>query len=159
MRSKTTFITTDQNTTSMVLHENYADAPNRAYTEQLGEIGGTATVKVALLSAAHTKDVEGNETWDDVSADEVTGTGYDAGGQEIANDSLIRTGANTVYDGDDVLWSDSTIDAGHAVVYEDTGTDTTSSLLTHIDFEGEESSENGDFEITWDAAGIFEIQT
>ena len=143
----------------MTIHESYADAPYRAYTEQLGEIGGTATVKVALLSDAHVKDVEGNETWDNVQADEVSGTGYTAGGQEIENDTLVRTGANTVYDGDDVVWSDSTITASHAVVYEDTGTDTTSSLLTHIDFEGEESSENGDFEITWNAAGIFEIQT
>ena len=143
----------------MVLEHIYADAPYRAYTEQLGDIGGAATVKVALLSDAHTKDVEGNETWDNVQADEVSGTGYTAGGQEIENDTLVRTGANTVYDGDDVVWPDSTIVAHHAVVYEDTGTAETSSLLMHIDFEGEEDSENGNFSIEWDAAGIFEIQT
>lgn len=57
------------------------------------------------------------------------------------------------------MWTDSTITAGYAVVYHDTGTASTSTLLTLVDFEGEQSSDAGDFTISWDASGVFTVST
>lgn len=148
----------------MTLHNKYGHAPRKAYqNEDLRDPGDVGTtIKVALLNGAHTPDLNNHQTWADVSADEVTGTNYTAGGQEIANDTFTYDAATgtSEYDGDDVVWTDSTITAGYAVVYDDTGTATTSTLLTLVDFEGTQSSDAGDFTISWDATnGIFQLQT
>lgn len=147
----------------MVLHDMYSDAPNRALDGTLGDVT-TADVNVALLDDSHTKDLDANEVFDDLSADEISNTGsndsgYTAGGETLTTASLSRSSTVTTFDADDVTWGSSTIDAGHAVVYEDTGDDTTASLITHVDFEGEQSSDNGDFTISWDSNGIFEFDT
>lgn len=147
----------------MVLHDMYADAPHRAFDGTLGDVS-TQTIKVALLDSAHTKSLTGNEVFSDLSADEITNTGsndtnYSAGGQELTTVTLTRDGTVTTFDADDVTWESSTIDAGHAVVYEDTGDASTSTLLTHVDFEGEQSSDTGDFTIEWHDDGIFQLDT
>ena len=53
------------------------------------------------------------------------------------------------------------ITAGYAVVYDATpAADADKALLTLIDFEGEEVSEDGDFVIDWDDTnGIFQVDT
>ena len=59
-----------------------------------------------------------------------------------------------VLDAADTVWSASTITARAAVIYEDTGTPATSSLLGFCDFGANFSSSNGDFTIQWAAEGI-----
>lgn len=63
----------------------------------------------------------------------------------------------TRFDGDNISYTSSTITARYAVVYVDTGVDTTSALLGFVDFGQDESSSSGNFDITWSAEGILRI--
>jgi len=119
----------------------------------------TDTIKVALLTSSYTPDQDAHDYFDDVSANEVSGTGYTAGGETLANKTITYTGATNVMklDADDVTWSSSTITARYAVVYEDTGTPSTSPLLLYVDFGQDFSTSGGNFTITWNASGIATI--
>lgn len=115
------------------------------------------TIKVALLSSSYTPNQDTDDYWNDVSSYEVTGTGYTAGGATLANKSVTYTGATNVtkFDADDVSWTSSTITARYAVIYDSTGTASTSALIGYVDFGSNQSSSSGTFSIVWDAAGIF----
>lgn len=115
------------------------------------------TIKVALLSSSYTPNQDTDDYFNDVSAYEVTGTGYTAGGVTLANKSVsYNSGTNvTKFDADDVSWTSSTITARYAVIYDSTGTASTSALIGYVDFGSNQSSSSGTFSIVWDAAGIF----
>lgn len=118
----------------------------------------TDVVRVALLTAAYSPDQDAHDTFADVSAFETSGTGYTAGGEAIANKTLLPYDAPTNrqgLDGDDVTWANSTITARYAVVYIDDGS--TNPLLGYIDFGEDVSSTNASFTIQWDANGIFTL--
>lgn len=102
--------------------------------------------------------VDGGVTWEcvangDLAYHEVTGTGYTAGGQEIANKTLSQANGVTTFDGDNVSWANSTLTARYAVVYEAAS----KILLAYQDFGENKSSSSGTFEIQWNAEGIFTI--
>lgn len=115
------------------------------------------TIKVALLSSSYTPNQDTDDYWNDVSSYEVTGTGYTAGGATLANKSVTYTSGTNVtkFDADDVSWTSSTITARYAVIYDSTGTASTSALIGYVDFGSNQSSSSGTFSIVWDAAGIF----
>lgn len=118
------------------------------------------TIKVALLSSSYTPNQDTHDYWDDVSANEVTGTGYTAGGATLANKAAsYDAGTNVVkLDADDVTWSSSTITARYAVIYDDTpATSATKPLIGYVDFVTDQSSNNGNFTITWDSDGIVNV--
>lgn len=120
----------------------------------------TDTIKVALLSNAYTPDQDAHNYLDDVVANEVTGTGYTAGGATLANKTNSYNGATNVItlDADDVTWSSSTITARYAVIYDASpATNATKPLIGYVDFGSDQSSSNGNFTITWDATGIVRI--
>ncbi len=52
-------------------------------------------LKVALMKATYTPNLSTNEFWSTISADEITGTGYVAGGATLAGVTLTLTPANT----------------------------------------------------------------
>jgi hypothetical protein len=120
----------------------------------------TDTIKVALLSNAYTPDQDAHNYFDDVVANEVTGTGYTQGGITLANKTNSYNSATNVIvlDADDVTWSSSTITARYAVVYDASpATNATKPLIGYVDFGSDQSSSNGNFTITWDATGIVRI--
>lgn len=120
----------------------------------------TDTIKVALLSNAYTPDQDAHNYLDDVVANEVTGTGYTAGGSTLANKTNSYNSATNVIvlDADDVTWSSSTITARYAVIYDASpATNATKPLIGYVDFGSDQSSSNGNFTITWDATGIVRI--
>jgi len=114
------------------------------------------TLKIALLDSNHSFDAD-NNTWADVSANEVVGTGYTAGGATLANASVTQDNTNDLakIDADDVVWSGSTVTAAFAVIYDDTLAN--KDLICCIDFGGDVSSTNGDFTIEFNASGIMTI--
>ncbi len=116
------------------------------------------TINIMLVTDVYTPDIDTHLFIDDVS-NEITGTGYTAGGAVLANASIAIDTTNDLakYDGDDVIWASSTITAYGAVIYKDTGTPSTSPLVAYIDFGADKSSSGGDFKIVWDANGIFTI--
>jgi hypothetical protein len=118
------------------------------------------TIKVALLDNGHTPAQDTHNYFDDVVADEVSGTGYTAGGATLANAAFTYTGGTNVFklDGDDVSWAASTITARYAVIYDSTpASDATRPLIGYVDFGADVSSSAGTFTITWAAAGIATI--
>ncbi|NDF35596.1 MAG: hypothetical protein EB154_07055 [Nitrosopumilaceae archaeon] len=120
----------------------------------------TDTIKVALLSNAYTPDQDAHNYFDDVVANEVTGTGYTQGGITLANKTNTYNSATNVIvlDADDVTWSSSTITARYAIVYDASpATNATRPLIGYVDFGSDQSSSNGNFTITWDATGIVRI--
>lgn len=115
------------------------------------------SIKVALTTSAYTPNQDTHNYFDDVT-NEVTGTGYSAGGAAIANDTFALTNNVAKYDGDDVAWAASTITARRAVIYDDTpALATAKPLIGWIDFGQDEISSSGTFTIQFNASGIFTI--
>lgn len=119
----------------------------------------TDTVKLALVTSSYTPNVDTDEFYSDVTANEVEGTGYTAGGAEITSKAVTAdtTDDEGVFDGADVTWSTSTITAAGAVVYKDTGTATESPLICYFDFGGDKTSSAGNFVVSWNAEGILNL--
>jgi hypothetical protein len=119
----------------------------------------TDTIKVALLSSSYTPDQDVHDYLNDVSTYEVSGTGYTAGGNTLASKTATYDSANNVIvlDAADTTWASSTITARYAVIYDSTGTASTSALIGYVDFGSDQSSTNGNFTITWDSTGIVRI--
>lgn len=115
----------------------------------------TDTIKVALVTSAYTPDQDAHDFFDDVT-NEVTGTGYTAGGASLANKAVTadNTDNEGVFDADDTVWSTSTITARGAVIYKSTGTASTSALICYLDFGSDKVSTAGTFTIAWNAEGI-----
>lgn len=118
----------------------------------------TDTIKVALVTSSYTPNQDTHDFFDDVT-NEVSGTGYTAGGASLANKAVTadNTDNEGVFDADDVTWSTSTITARGAVIYKSTGTASTSALIAYIDFGSDQSSSAGNFTITWGAEGILNL--
>jgi len=115
----------------------------------------TDTIKVALVTSSYTPDQDAHDNFDDIT-NEVSGTGYTAGGASLANKAVTadNTDNEGVFDADDVVWSTSTITARGAVVYKSTGTASTSKLICYLDFGSDKISTAGTFTIAWNAEGI-----
>lgn len=132
----------------------YAQANLNAFLGNINDLNDAATtVNCALMADTYTPAQNTDDAWADISADEISGTGYSADGQEISNKSMTQSGGDAVFDGDNVAWTSSTLDARYAVIYE-AGS---GKLLAYVDFGEVKSSSNGTFEIQWNADGIFKI--
>lgn len=116
-------------------------------------------IKVALLTSSHAFNADStvDSEWADVSANEVSGANYTAGGQALAGKTVTvdNTDNEGVFDANDVNWAASTITARHAVIYDNTTTP--KYLIASIDFGQDTSSTNGNFQIQWDAEGIINL--
>jgi hypothetical protein len=116
---------------------------------------GSDTLKVALVTSSYTPNIDTNHFFSDLS-NEVSGTGYTAGGATLTSLAVSTDTTNDrgAFDAADVTWSTSTITARGAVVYKSTGTSSTSPLLCYFDFTTDQISSAGNFTITWNANGL-----
>lgn len=115
----------------------------------------TDTVKVMLCTSTYTPNQDTHRYKSDIT-NEVTGTGYTAGGATLASKTVTYTsGTNTLaLDAADPSWASSTITARYAVFYVDTGTSSTSPLICYADFGADVSSTANTFTLTLDASGL-----
>lgn len=112
----------------------------------LGNYNTSSTVKCALLGAGYTPSQTTHTRWSDLSANEVSGTGYTAGGNTVTvtytkdtvNHRLTIAFPSTT-------WPTSTITARYGACYVSTGTASTSPLLFLDDFGSAVSSSGGTF--------------
>lgn len=115
------------------------------------------TIKVMLTTSSYTPDQDTHDYKDDVT-NEVSGTGYTAGGMQLANDTLTYTAGSNVlkYDADDVTWTTVTLtDVKNAVIYDDTpGTAATKPLIGFGVIDTAVNPNAGNLVITWDSAGL-----
>ena len=116
------------------------------------------TFKCMLVTASYSPNLETHTNKSDVT-DEVSGTGYTAGGEALTNVTMTSSsdGTGTIkWDADDVSWTSSTLSNVRAgVIYDDTVTN--DRLIAYIDFGGSFSTTSGTFQIQWNAAGIFTL--
>jgi len=118
-------------------------------------VDAATQIKMMLVNSSHTNDIDTQEFISNVDANEVTGTGYTAGGQNVAN---VTVAADTTNDRgeltfDDVVWdaSGGSLTASYAVLYDDTATNTTSQILAIYDFSGSQTATDANFTISADA--------
>lgn len=110
--------------------------------------------KVMLVTSAYTPDFGTHDFKADVT-NEVTGTGYSAGGESLTSVTLTQSGGTITFDAADVTWTSSTITARGAVVYDDSLA--SDPLICYIDFGADKSSSSGDFVLSFNASGIFTL--
>lgn len=83
------------------------------------------SVKLALVMDAHTPDFNAHDTYADLT-NELTGTGYTAGGNALDTPTWATSGGYLTYDTDDEAWSGLTTNSTHirgGVGYNDTVSD------------------------------------
>lgn len=117
------------------------------------------TIKCLLTTSTYSPNLDAHDYHNDVT-NEVTGTGYTAGGATLGSKTFsYSAGSNTyTFDAADTSWTTSTITARFAVIYDDTpGTSATKPLIAYQNFTSDQSSSGGTFLISWNASGIFTI--
>jgi hypothetical protein len=108
----------------------------------------TDTFKIMLVSSSYTPNKDTHDKRDDVT-NEVTGSGYTAGGaasactvtKDTANDKVTLGFAAT-------SWNSATVTAAGAVIYKSRGgASSADELVAFIDFGGDVSSNGGTFTV------------
>jgi hypothetical protein len=116
----------------------------------------TDTIKLMLCSSTYSPNQDTHQYKSDVS-NEITGTGYTAGGATVGSVVVsYNTGTNVLsFDANDVTWTAASVTARYGVLYDASpGSDATRPLIGWIDFGGDVTSTGADFTIAWNASGI-----
>lgn len=109
------------------------------------------TFKLAMYTNSASFDAS---TTDYTTSNEVSGTGYSAGGAALTNVTPTTSGTTALTDFADLTFSSSTITARGALIYNTTtagGTGTTDTVVV-LDFGSDKSSSAGDFSIVFPTA-------
>jgi hypothetical protein len=116
----------------------------------------TATLKVALTTSTYTPNQDTHHFFSDIT-NEITGTGYTAGGATLGSPTTTYDTASDQIrlDAADTTWTTSTLTARDAIVWCDTaGASTTDPVIGWVNFGADVSTTAGTFQITWDSTGI-----
>jgi len=121
----------------------------------------TDDIRVMLITSAYTPNANDDFISDGARAAELSGAGYTANGEALASKTIVEDDPNNRAEFDSADNTFTGIDAGTAaaaVIYKNTGVDTTSTLIAYIDSGGFPIVTNGgDLTITWNAEGIYQI--
>jgi hypothetical protein len=102
--------------------------------------------KIALYTSAATLDAS---TTVYSTSNEVVGTGYTAGGNTLTNIDPVTSGTTGFADFADTTWTDATITAAGALIYNSSQSNKAVAVLS---FGGDKTSTNGDFVVQFPAA-------
>lgn len=119
-----------------------------------------STFKIALMGTGYTPNQDTDVFWDDISASEVGESGnYSAGGFTLTtSDPTVDTGTNeTRFDAADVQATTFTGTVGSYVVYQSTGTASTSRLICYNILDPTKAAVAGTLDVTFGATGVFKI--
>jgi hypothetical protein len=106
----------------------------------------TDTIKIALYTSSATL---GASTTAYSSTNEVSGTGYTAGGITLTSPSITTDGTTAIVDFADAVWSSSTITARGALIYN---ASKSNKAIAVLDFGADKTSNGGDFTVVMPAA-------
>ena len=106
----------------------------------------TDVIKIALFTSSATL---GASTTAYSTSNEVSGTGYTAGGNTLSGATISLSGSTAIVDFTDTTWSSATITARGALIYNSSKADRAIAVL---DFGSDKSSTNGDFTVVFPAA-------
>lgn len=112
------------------------------------DTGTSQTFKIALYTSSASLSAA---TTAYTSSNEVSGTGYSAGGQALTISQVPTSSGTTAFiDFSDVTWTTATITARGALIYLANGT--TNPAVAVLDFGGDKTSTAGNFTIQFPAA-------
>lgn len=112
---------------------------------------GGDTFKIALYTSSATLSAA---TTAYTTTQEISGTGYSAGGGTLTRIDPTTSGTTAYTDFADFTWSTSTLTARGALIYNTTPTHTyTNPSNVVLDFGSDQSSSAGDFTVQFPAAG------
>jgi hypothetical protein len=112
------------------------------------DTGTTQVFKIALFTSSATLSAA---TTAYAATNEVSGTGYSAGGNTLTVSQVpTSTGTTAFLDFADTTWSTATITARGALIYLANGT--TNPAIAVLDFGGDKTSTAGNFTIQFPAA-------
>lgn len=121
----------------------------------------TDDIRIALLTNAYTPNIDTQEFWSEVVANEAAGTGYTTLGIQLTTPALnLDIGTDRVaFDADDVSWNAAggALTARVILCFKNTGVAATSPLIAYYDFSQDETANNATFDITWAATGLFDL--
>lgn len=119
---------------------------------------GNDTVKVGLIDNAQAPTAaDASPTWSDYSGNEVSGTGYSAGGSELTYTYTEADGVGT-FDYTDLTFSYNAAgptDAYYAIFYNDSATN--KNAFAYMDLDGPKSMQVGDITLSANASGLLTI--
>jgi hypothetical protein len=112
---------------------------------------GGHTFNIALYTSAASLDAA---TTAYSTSNEVVGVGYTAGGIPLTNIDPTSSGTTAFVDFADATWTDATITAAGALIYNTTtdGGSATTNAVAVISFAGDKTSTNGDFVVVMPTA-------
>lgn len=116
----------------------------------------TDTIKVMLCTSSYVPSASGHACKNSVT-NEVTGGNYTAGGNTLTSPTVTLTSGTVTFDAADTVWTahaSGFVNARYAVIYKDTGTAATSTLIAYVDFGVDKTNVGGDFSLVFNAAGI-----
>ena len=128
------------------------------YKKMSGEMNlasGGDTLKMILVSG-YTPDIDNHSVYADVSGDEMSGTGYTAGGEEVTGKSVTKDNTNdkATFDAVDVTWTGLDIGTpSHAILRNVTH----DCLICY--WEVTTLSEGLNYNLEFDATGIMDLSS
>jgi len=108
---------------------------------------GGSTFKIALYTNSASFDAA---TTAYTATNEVSGTGYTAGGNTLTRVDPTTSGTTAFTDFADTTWSSSTITARGAMIYNDSASGNPAVVI--LDFGSDKTSTNGDFTVVFPTA-------
>ena len=117
---------------------------------------GEDTIKIALYTSSATIDAT---TTAYSTTNEISGTGYTAGGvtltnQLVATANASASGGTAYFDADDPEWTSASFTAAGALIYNSTNAD---KAIAVLNFGGDFTVSSGTFRIVFPAAGTTAI--
>ena len=111
------------------------------------QLSGGSVFKIALYDNSASFDAS---TTAYTATNEVTGTGYTAGGNTLTRVDPTSSGTTAFTDFADTTWSSATITARGALIYNSTAAGDPAVVV--LDFGSDKTSTNGDFTVVFPAA-------
>jgi len=108
---------------------------------------GGSTFKIALYTNSASFDAS---TTAYTATNEVSGTGYSAGGNTLTRVDPTSSGTTAFTDFADTTWSSSSITARGAMIYNDSAAGNPAVVI--LDFGSDKTSTNGDFTVVFPTA-------
>ena len=105
------------------------------------------TIKIALYTSSASL---GAATTAYSTTNEITGTGYTAGGVTLGSKVVSTSGTTAYFDSADPSWTSASFTANGALIYNDTNSDKAIAVLA---FGGDFTVAGGTFQIVFPAAG------
>lgn len=125
----------------------YDNAKVRMWDGNAFDFYNWTTLKVALVTSAYTPSRATHDFWDDVSANEVSGSNYTSKGIALTSRTLTVAGNLLTFGAADITWSQHATgfsNARTAIFFNDTGTAGTSALIAYGDLTVDRGNVSGD---------------